>query len=289
MVYMEHGLMTAMWMISASFIGVWLYSARSLPARLLSVPVPVAIGLLLATTVLMKSAGAFVLLLIGLTFLYLTNKTRSVLLIWALLLVPPAYMTLRTTGAWSGENLSRLVSEKFSAERGQSLQFRFNNETILIDKALAGTFFGWGGWNRSRVFDDHGRDITVTDGLWIITLGTRGVYGLALLLLTVQMPMLLLLRHAPPGEWRTNAYAPSAVLAVILCLYMVDNLLNAMVNPIFMLFNGGLCGLLSEVNGFVKEAKEPDAGDEERFRPAVTRIITAAPAFGTRFIGDDWP
>jgi len=289
MVYMEHGLMTAMWMVSASFIGLWLAYAKALPARLLSIPSPALIVPLLATTLLLKSAGAFVLLLLGLSFLYLSNKTKSTLLIWVLLLVPPSYMVLRTTGIWSGENLSGLVAEKFSAERGQSLQFRFDNETILIDKALEGTFFGWGGWNRSRVYDDEGRDISITDGLWIITLGTRGIYGLMLLLLTVQLPMLLLLYRAPPGRWHTRAYAPAAVLAVILCLYMMDNLLNAMVNPIFMLSNGGLCGFLSQApqhGGGTSEVAV--ARTDVPVRP-VTQFITAVPAIGPRYIGSSRP
>jgi hypothetical protein len=286
MVYMEHGLMTAMWMVSASFIGLWLARARALPERILSIPHLALIIPLLAVTLMMKSAGAFALLLIGLTVLYLSNKTKSALLVWVLLLVPPSYIVLRTGGIWNGENLSRLVAEKFSAERGQSLQFRFDNETILIDKAREGTLFGWGGWNRSRVYDDDGRDVSITDGLWIITLGTRGMYGLTLLLLTVQLPMLLLLYRAPPARWHTPAYAPAAVLAVILSLYMVDNLLNAMVNPIFMLFNGGLCGMLSRRRQPGADRSEAVATPMGLPVAPLTRFITAGPAIGPRYIGE---
>ncbi len=286
MVYMEHGLMTAMWMVTASFNGVWLFFTKVLPARLFSVPVPALLAVLLTATLLMKSTGAFVLLVIGLGFLHLSSRTRSAVLIWVLLVIPPSYIVLRTTGTWTGENMSNLVAEKFSAERGQSLQFRFDNETILIDRAMEGTFFGWGGWNRSRVYDDDGRDVSITDGLWIITLGTRGVYGLSLLLLTVQLPMLLLLRRAPPGMWRTREYAPAAALAVILALYMIDNLLNAMVNPVFMLFNGGLCGLLSQArqpSPHPSVATDVNAGLPARAR---TRFITSLPSGQPRYIGN---
>jgi hypothetical protein len=40
--------------------------------------------------------------------------------------------------------------------------------------------------------------------------------------------------------------APAASLAVMLLLYMVDNLLNAMTNPMFMLVAGGIAGLTLE-------------------------------------------
>lgn len=290
MVFMEHGLMTSMWMITASLIGLWLAFAKELPGRIFSLPLVPILALLLLTTLLMKSTGSALLLLIGLLFLYLSNKLKSAVLIWLLLLIPPAYIVARTSALWSGENLSSLVAEKFSEERGQSLQFRFDNETILVDKALEGTIFGWGGWNRSRVFDDTGKDISVTDGLWIITLGTRGIYGLGLVLLVVQLPMLLLLYRSSPGQWHTREYAPAAVLSIILSLYMVDNLLNAMVNPIFMLFNGGVCGLLAQPQDASARLPQAEALPEDDFhRPPATRFLTAVPETRSRFIGDNQP
>jgi len=286
MVYMQHGLMAAMWMNSASFIGLWLVYARMLPAKVLSIPAAWLIIPLLVTTLLMKSDGALALLLIGLSFLFISNKTKSALLIWVLLLAPPAYVVTRASGIWSGESLTKFITEKISPRAGESLLTRMNNETILVEKALMKPVFGWAGWGRSRVYDDEGRDISITDGLWIITLGTRGIYGLTLLLVTVQLPMLMLLYRAPPGRWHTQANAPAAVLAAILCLYMVDSLPNAMVNPIFMLFNGGLCGMLSQTcrqrgNTF-KAAVE---GNDFRV-PTMTRFITGMPLKGPRYIGN---
>src|SRR5205823_4753004 len=96
-----------------------------------------------------------------------------------LLLVPPAYMALRLTGVWSGEGVVEWVGSRVDEERAQSLEFRLRNEDLLIDRALEQPAFGWGGWGRSRVVDDTGRDLTVTDGLWVIALGDRGFFGLA--------------------------------------------------------------------------------------------------------------
>ena len=38
--------------------------------------------------------------------------------------------------------------------------------------------------------------------------------------------------------------APAGALAILLGLYMLDNLLNAMINPIFMVAAGGITGLV---------------------------------------------
>ena len=255
MVFMEHGLMVAMWMVSASMLGLWLAYAKVLPGKfsvlpygrlILKIPFWILMAGLLGTLVLMKSTGAFVLFVVGLSTLYFSIKCKTTILIWLLLCIPPSYMVARSTGIWNGENLSSAVAEKFSEERGQSLQFRFDNEKILVERALDGTFFGWGGWNRSRVFDEDGRDISITDGLWIITLGTKGIYGLILLTVVILLPVLLLLHRSVPEQWNTKEWGSISVMSILLLLYMIDNLLNGMVNPIFMLFNGGICGLLAQ-------------------------------------------
>jgi len=287
MVYMEHGLMVAMWMVSASTLGIWLRYAGVLPNAMGKIPflnqylqkIPfwVLLSAQLVTTALMKSTGAFLLLAMGLGALFASNKMKSAVLIWFLLCIPPAYIVSRSTGWWNGENLSSWVAEKFSEERAQSLQFRFDNETILVEKALEGTFFGWGGWNRSRVFDEDGRDLSVTDGLWIITLGTKGIFGLVLLNIVILLPVILLLYRSTPAQWNTKEYGALSAMCMLLLLYMIDNLLNGMINPIFMLFNGGICGLLA--NGVPESFSSDDT--------EVTLLPT--PATGTDWIGGNAP
>ena len=280
-VYMQHGLMVASWMVSATFIGIWFYYAKILPKKLLIIPTKLFIPALLVTTLLMKSTGALGLFILGMIALFSAQKTKAPIIILIMLCVPPAYMYTRTTGIWSGKNLSSWVEEKFSAERAQSLQFRFDNEYLLIDKAMEGSFFGWGGWGRSRVYDDDGRDITITDGLWIIALGTRGIYGTFFLTLTVVLPMLLLLVKIPPGKWNEPEYAAASVFAVLLTVYMIDNLLNAMVNPIFMLFNGGINTMLTKK----ATARQPELSLQPQGLPE----LELEPVMATRLIGGFYP
>ncbi|MEN8200363.1 MAG: hypothetical protein ABFR63_09870 [Thermodesulfobacteriota bacterium] len=288
-VYMQHGLMVAMWMVSSAFIGIWFYYAKLLPEKLLFLPTKLFIPAVLFTTLLMKSTGALGLFILGLAALFSAQRFKVPIIMIILLMIPPAYMISRSTDYWDGRNLSSFVEEKFSADRAQSLQFRFDNEYLLIDKAMAGSFFGWGGWGRSRVYDDDGRDITITDGLWIITMGTRGIYGIILMSLTIVMPMLLLLIKVPLKQWATPRYAAASVFATLLTIYMVDNLLNAMVNPIFMLFNGGINGMLMQEISETETEVSLDLESGTTLQPVpATRLLgdfSMSHSFPTRLIG----
>jgi len=244
MVYMDHGLMTSMWMVLGVFLGTWLLYAGELPRKILSMPTRYLLMFLAFTTIMMQSVGALVLLVIGLLVIYLSTRIRKPVLLAVLIAIPHLYVLTRTTGYWDGTNLSGFVAEKFSADRAQSLQFRFDNETILIDKAMQGTIFGWGGYGRSRVYDDKGRDISIADGLWIITLGQNGIYGLLTLIIAIQTPALLFIMRIRADNWKNSEWAAPAVMAVFLAIYMIDNLLNAMINPVYMLFSGGLIGMM---------------------------------------------
>lgn len=240
MVYMEHGLMVAMWMVTASLLGLGLLHARKLPRAIFGIPSWVLVlGLVLITSSL-RSMGALVLMMIALVGVWLSIVLKTRLIALVLLLIPPTYMMTRINGWWTGEGLVQFIAEKVSPERAQSLEFRLDNENILIDRALEAGLFGWGGWGRSRVFDEDGKDISVTDGLWIITLGTRGVYGLTFLNIAIVLPLILFFYRYHPDQWKRPDLRVPAVFLFILLIYMTDNLLNAMVNPVFMLFNGGL-------------------------------------------------
>lgn len=242
MVFMSHGLMVGAWMMSASLIGVWLYKAGVLK-NFRGVPASLMLVLLLATTVWCKSLAAIGLMLAGMGILLLSSRFGKPLFLILLVAVPLFYIPARATGAWSEEGLISFIEEHISQQRAESLEYRMGNETILAEKAMQRPIFGWGTWGKARVYDEQGRDISVTDGLWIIALGNHGLVGLMSLTLSILMPVFLLLRTCPARYWAHPRIAPVAVLSVLLGLYMVDNLLNAMINPVFMLAAGGIAGL----------------------------------------------
>ncbi len=102
--------------------------------------------------------------------------------------------------------------------------------------------FGWGGWERNQVIGRYTR--TIVDGAWIDAMGKYGVVGLTSFLAMLLLPPIMLLKKFPPRVWATPAFAATSALLMVNVLYMVDNLPNAMVNPIYALSAGGLAGLL---------------------------------------------
>lgn len=287
MVYMDHGLMTSMWMALGVFLGTWLLYTGELPENIISLPSRYLFILLVITTIMMKSFGTIVLLLIGLMALYLSTRIKSAILIMIMLLVPHLYMFTRTTGIWDGKNLTGFIANKFSATRSQSLQFRFDNEKILIEKALQGSLFGWGGYGRSRVYDEKGEDISITDGLWIITFGQNGIYGLTMMVIAIQWPIFLFIILVKPDLWKTKTWGASAVMALFLSIFMIDNLLNAMINPIYMLFSGSLIGmLLNSSKGLAVNRDTCLEADAEKNQTLHgTRFIPSPSMKPSRFIG----
>ncbi len=275
MVYMTHGLMTSMWMILASFLGSWLYYCKALPKKIVSIPSHYLLLMLIFTTIMMKSAGALSYFFIGLAVLYLSSKFKSSILVIMLLLCPYLYIIARTGGSWNGRNLTNYIAANLSPARASSLQFRFDNETILLNKALEGSFLGWGGWNRWRVFDYKGNDLTVSDGKWVIVFGMNGVYGLSIFIMMIQLPVILFIVRLKPEEWKNETFAAPTAMAIFLSLTMIDNLLNSMENPIYMVIGGGLIGM------FIKKPEFYSPNSENNIAAIIEHIITLK----TRFIG----
>lgn len=246
MVFMEHGIMLGTFMTMSALVGLWCYLTKTLPKKMWGKPTIAAVLALLGGAVACKSSGATGLMLIGIATLFISFKLKIPILVWLLLVIPPTYIATRATGYWDGQNLVDFISEKFSPDRAASLAFRFDNENILVEKAIQRPVFGWGGWGRSRVYDEEtGEDISVTDGFWVITLGRRGYLGLFSVTASMILPMLLFVLKCPTRLWGRPEYAPTAVLALIPLLFMIDCMLNAMVNPLYILFAGGVTGMLA--------------------------------------------
>src|SRR5688572_19143621 len=76
MVFMQHGLMVGMWMTSATLVGFWLWRTGSLK-RLFHIPMAALVAGMFIITVMCKSTGAIMLLLLGVGLLVVTRQMRS--------------------------------------------------------------------------------------------------------------------------------------------------------------------------------------------------------------------
>ena len=236
-VFLQHGLMVGMWMTVATVAGFALWHQGVLK-RLWGVPAWALVLCMSVTTVLCKSSGAIALLLVGIGALLLIKQFRSVLPLLCLLALSPGHMVGRTLGLWTGDPLVRLA-EATVPDRAGSLKGRLLSERLLADRAMERPLFGWGGFGRSLV-----RGAT-PDGLWALEFGKYGLVGLVSLTSLFILPVAAFASRKTGGRLALPSCAPSTALCVILSIYSLDCLLNAMVNPIYTVAAGALAGAAS--------------------------------------------
>jgi O-antigen ligase len=197
---------------------------------------------LTAITILTKSTGALGLGVVGAVVLFSLFRVPTRLLLALLVLAAPCYVAARTTGRWTAADLVPVV-EKLGEDRAGSFRFRLINEDRLMVRAFDGPTFGWGGWGRNYDQDRFGRNVTIPDGLWIATLGERGIPGLVVLHLALLLPVVRFLWTQPVSTWASARCAAATACAVVVTLYVADNLMNNMHNPVFIMMAGALAGL----------------------------------------------
>ena len=109
-----------------------------------------------------------------------------------------------------------------------------------------------------------GKDIAVTDGYWIIIFGLNGFVGLISMTLTMLLPVVLFLARFPIERWNQPGLAPVAVIATIVDLFLIDCLVNAMPNVIYVIAAGGLFNIVTTRT----RPQTSDHGDDNHARVA---------------------
>lgn len=244
-VFMQHGLAVAAFMMAATFIALWLWQTKAIK-QIWNIPSSWLFGILFVTFVLTRSTGALTIFLIGVVFLFVGKQFRTALPIFILIIGMGVYLYLNAeTETYFTDQLITYLSKIFPPERVQSLQFRFNNEELLVDHARDRIIFGWGGWDRSRVImPDTGR-LAIQDSLWVLAFGMTGTVGLVSLFTSMLLPVWALFwSRYPARTWTNPQVAPVVALAVMVVLYMLDCIMNAMINPLYILAVGGIAGLV---------------------------------------------
>jgi hypothetical protein len=242
-VFMTHGLAVGVWMMTAALMGIVLWRCKVM-TKLWNVKISVWVWILLVVFVLIRSTGAYNLLAFALIILFMAKWLRTSILVWVFVALIGVYLNLGVSGNFPRQEIISAMSQVFDQDRIQSLEFRFLNEEILGERARLRSTFGWGGFGRNRVFDEYGKDISVTDSLWVIVFGTAGVFGLTSLMTALLLPVIAFCVRFPARLWSNAIVAPAAALNVGLLMYALDCVLNAMINPVYALICGGIAGLV---------------------------------------------
>ncbi|MDG4649640.1 O-antigen ligase family protein [Roseibacterium sp. SDUM158017] len=235
-VFMEHGLQLAIFLAAVTLAAFG--ASRCLEPRRRGFYL-FAGAWLLVTLVLANSLGALVIAVVFLPVVLLLGTRAQLLFAAIVAAIIMLYPMLRGADLIPTDRLVS-ITETIDTRRAGSLQYRFDNEDILLARAQERPLFGWGGWRRNRVFDDTGNDISTTDGAWVVAIGQRGWVGYLAQFGLLALPVVLLAFNR-----RRQGVSPvTAVLAVILAASLVDLIPNGFLSPVTMLLAGALWGRL---------------------------------------------
>ncbi|MFI4870187.1 MAG: hypothetical protein ACIARQ_00105 [Phycisphaerales bacterium JB061] len=273
LVFQRHGLMMGVLMASCTLLACWFWFTKTIRVFPLMPPGmrgrrmiqdtggrrrvvdavgptvvfwPIVIGLL-GVFVLCRALNGLLVFAIACGALGALRvlKIRIPMVLFAL--IPFVFVGVRMTQQYTNISFDQTLVDlvaKIDEDRAGSVQFRFENEHMLLEKAMERPLLGWGGWGRNRVYDDAGNDLTVTDGFWIITLGQNGIIGLTASFLVLLLPVFMLLKRFNAERLISPEYAAATGLAAVLCMYAMDCLPNSMLNPMYVMAAGGITGLV---------------------------------------------
>ena len=234
-VFLYHGLWVSFFAMTAVVSAVAL--ARGSATRV-AVGFWLAAAYLLVVLILSKSLGA-IIYGVALVPLVAVLSSRMQLRVAALMaFVALAYPLMKGADLVPQEAMLQ-QAEYVDADRANSLRFRFQQETILLERAQEKPLFGWGLWGRNHIWDGATKTIlTVTDGRWIIIIGVLGWVGFLAEFGLLAWPIFLMWRKAGQGQMSPWV----GPMALMLGVNMIDLIPNATLTPLTWLMAGALLG-----------------------------------------------
>jgi hypothetical protein len=136
-------------------------------------------------------------------------------------------------------NVVHSIAQSIDERRAASLRYRLDNEDVLLEKANQKPLGGWGSWGRSRIYNERGKDISVTDGYWIMVIGDNGWLGY---LAQFGLLCLPLIAFAIRSKTLVISRATTG-LAIVMCVAIIDLIPNATISPIVWLIAGSMMGM----------------------------------------------
>ena len=256
-VFLGHGLAVAFFimMTTVAAAAFWRVHAKVQVVRfwtwkrtkILLVPANGATLYLSFILVLCKSLASLVYGAVLVPMVRFAKPQSQARLAMVLAVIVFSYPLLRSADLFPTETMLD-VARMVDAERAASLKYRFDQDQSLLEHASRRIVFGWGQFGRYRMYDEEsGKDVSVTDGRWIITLGAYGLFGFVaefgLLALTVFRAASALKFM---GSARDQVFL--AALTIIIAINMVALLPDASLTAWTWLLAGSLLGRAEAVH-----------------------------------------
>ncbi|WOH53724.1 hypothetical protein [Bradyrhizobium sp. sBnM-33] len=236
-VFMANGLTTAFFVMTAFLAAMAMWRVGD---RIRQFPAAAAPSYLIVIVVLCKSAGAFVYAAVGGFVVRWMNPKAQLRLALVLAIIGLLYPVLRITDVFPDKFLVDAAAS-IDQERAASLKFRFDQERQLLDHASQRLAFGWGRYGRNRVYQESGKDASITDGAWIITFGQFGLVGFLAQFGLLALPIF---RAAAAYRYlrteRERVFLSAIALIAALCV--IEQLPNSSISSWSWLVAGALLG-----------------------------------------------
>ena len=263
-VFLGHGLMVSFFIAAAVISASVLWKSKiNIKADIVnSIKGRSAAFYLVVILFLSKSLAPFLYAIFSAGCSVVFSAKRIMLIAMAIGFVALSYPASKMLGVFPDQQIISFAKEFAGDERALSLQVRFDNEDILLDKAKQKLMFGWGGWGRSRVFDEHGEDISITDGFWAIEFGSSGMIGFigmfGLMFLSIYKARKAFKMTTDLKEKNTLA-----LHALFVAIILIDQLPNSSLATFWWLVIGALMGRSEELIKLDLEQKKQLKAEEK--------------------------
>lgn len=243
-VFMGHGLLVAVFLMASVLSAALFWKQHQFIKRF---PPILVWAYLIIVMILQKSVASLLYSLVATVLIRFTTPMLTLSVARAIALIGLCYPLLCLMDIFPHQYLLDL-SAGAGTERVESLQFRFDNEKLLLEHAKEKIFFGWGGFGRNRVYAEYASErYGTTDGQWIISLTAAGLVGFFGLFGLLILPIF----KAVKTIQFTNSQIDKELLAAhtfLLAVILIDQLPNASVGGWTWLLVGSLLGRCEYIN-----------------------------------------
>ncbi len=235
-VFLQAGLWVGIFLSKATIASVILWKFYGGTRQ--SIPYLYASVFLFFTLYLSKNFGALLITITLLLAIVILGVKRSLIIPAAVTVLILIYPVLRHYDVVPTEAAVEAAAQ-INAERARSLEYRIGMEDSMLERAMEKPVAGWGLWNRGSIHDPHtGRNLTVPDGIWIITINSFGWMGYIATFGLLTLPILAVYARRKTPELSVA----TAGVTLLLAATLVDAIPNAPLTPIVYLSAGSLIG-----------------------------------------------
>ncbi|HKU40220.1 MAG TPA: hypothetical protein VJR89_18800 [Polyangiales bacterium] len=242
--FMGHGLVVGFFMFVCTTAAVTLHKAGKRHWH--GVPMGAVVAYLFLMLLLCKAAAPFIYGVVAYGLLRYLNVKSQMRVLLFLGLVVVSYPAARLAEVFPTQALLSAAGA-LGPDRVQSLEFRFDNEDILLSKGSERMLFGWGGFSRERVYDaETGKDVVIQDGHWITVFGQMGLVGFVCFYAPLLWPVVQAargIRHVRSRQQRSLLVG----LGFIVVICSVNMLPNMQFPTLQFYFAAGLAVLIREL------------------------------------------